>query len=494
MHNRRTSGTLSAIGKYCDGILEAGWLAAVILTPVFYNIYSSRIFEPDKAALLRTLALVMLAAWAVKLMDQGGIRTGAHWKDWLRVPLLAPVAAYTGVYLLATALSVSPRISFWGSYQRLEGTYTTLAYIVIFLVTWPTLRTRAQLERLLNVIILTSLPVALYGVLQHYGLDPLPWGGDVVERVTGTLGNAIFIAAYLIMAFFITLERTVARFWRLLSHPDSSAADAFMGGAYLFILVLQLLAIYFSKSRGPWLGLLFLGLLLLGRGLLRLLPRLSAEPCGAGLGWRRVLLVAGLPAILTPLLLSVVPIGLLPLLLGDYLTLHFLLMGVLMAVGLQLAGRPVPLRMVLHWRPLLAAAVIAGFGILVLGLAIDRYVTSFVPATGTRLAMLPVVLAGLMPFFLSDEWLVRGASAPRGAYLVTKLLTLASLAVAVALRAEELFFLAIIVPVMIVFFVVYGLIGRWSWRATGQPLVAGLGNAVALAWGIAATFPIVLPP
>ena len=112
------------------------------------------------------------------------------------------------------------------------------------------------MERLLNVIVLTSLPVSLYGVLQHYGLDPLPWAGNVVERVTANLGNAIFIAAYLIMAFFITVERVVARFRRLLGEEGGSLADAFMGGGYLFILALQLMAIYFSKSRGPWLGLL----------------------------------------------------------------------------------------------------------------------------------------------------------------------------------------------------------------------------------------------
>ena len=250
----------------------------------------------------------------------------------------------------------------------------------------------------------------------------------------------------------------------------------------------------YVAQRGPWLGLLFLGLGLLGRSSLRLLPRLSAEPCGAGLGWRGVLLVAGTPALLTPLLLAVIPIGLLPLLLGDYLTLHFAVMGLLMVLGLRLAGRPVPLGALRSWRVWLAAAGIAGFGILVLGLAIDRYLTAFVPATGTRLSLLPVVLAGLLPFFLADEWLTRGATAPRGAHVVTKLLVLASLAIAIALRPQELFFLAIIVPVMLVFFIAYGLISRWSWRATRQPLVAGLGNAVALAWGIAATFPIVVVP
>jgi hypothetical protein len=31
---------------------------------------------------------------------------------------------------------------------------------------------------LILTIILTSLPIALYGLIQKYRLDPLPWGGD----------------------------------------------------------------------------------------------------------------------------------------------------------------------------------------------------------------------------------------------------------------------------------------------------------------------------
>ncbi|MCL6430241.1 MAG: tetratricopeptide repeat protein [Anaerolineae bacterium] len=258
------------LGRYCDRVAEAGWLAAALLTPLFFNVYSGRVFEPDKLTLLRSIALVMAAAWLIRTLERtrdGRARLGREeaggplgpagvWGSLRATPLLLPVLSLVGVHLLATAVSVTPRTSFWGSYQRLQGTYTFLAYVVVFGIAWQGLRTRAQLERLLNAIILSSLPVALYGVLQHYGLDPLPWAGDVMDRVTGNLGNAIFIAAYLIMAFFITLARLVARFARLLQPEGASRGDAFACGVCAFTLALQALSIYFSKSRGPWLGLL----------------------------------------------------------------------------------------------------------------------------------------------------------------------------------------------------------------------------------------------
>ncbi|MGB9880277.1 MAG: hypothetical protein ACPLRM_05905, partial [Anaerolineae bacterium] len=57
------------LSVFCDKVLEAGWLLAVIIAPLFFNIYSSRVFEPDKLSLVRSIALVMIVAWLIKVMD-----------------------------------------------------------------------------------------------------------------------------------------------------------------------------------------------------------------------------------------------------------------------------------------------------------------------------------------------------------------------------------------------------------------------------------------
>ena len=36
------------LGVFCEGVMEAGWLAALIIAPLFFNVYSDRVFEPDK--------------------------------------------------------------------------------------------------------------------------------------------------------------------------------------------------------------------------------------------------------------------------------------------------------------------------------------------------------------------------------------------------------------------------------------------------------------
>jgi len=243
----------SKLSVFCDRIIEAGWLVAVIAAPLFFNVYSSRVFEPDKLTLVRSIASVMALAWIVKWIEQRS-QPRASDAPSLRSALVLPTLILVSVYLLTTLTSITPRVSFFGSYQRLQGTYTTLAYIVVFFMLVQGLRTRQQLDRLILTIIFTSLPIALYGLIQRYKLDPLPWGGDVTSRVASNMGNAIFVAAYLIIAFFLTLGKIVESFRAILTEEEAVTADILRAAGYVFIAAVQAICIVFSGSRGPWLG------------------------------------------------------------------------------------------------------------------------------------------------------------------------------------------------------------------------------------------------
>lgn len=334
--------TRSKLQTWCEGVIEAGWLAALIVAPLFFNVYSSRVFEPDKISLVRTTALIMLLAYLIKLADggrfwlprfQGGAEEGSGlppaqgdaspWARILRLPFLLPLLFLILAYGISTLLSVAPHVSWWGSYQRLQGTYTFLSYIIIAVLTAAHLRRPEQLRRLQHTIILVSLPIAIYGIVQHNDIDPLPWGGDVVTRVSANAGNPIFLAAYLIMAFFLTLERIFSSFAFLLSpgggrngdgaegkdDEDSprlsthqEIASALLGGAYLFILVVQSMAIFWTQSRGPWLGWfagIYLFVLLLVSGLR---PRYYRALTGIWVG-------LGLLGAVSLTLINVTPLG-----------------------------------------------------------------------------------------------------------------------------------------------------------------------------------------
>jgi tetratricopeptide (TPR) repeat protein/O-antigen ligase len=244
--------------------MEGAWLLGLVVTPLFFNIFSSRVFEPDKITLMRSLALVAVSAWLIKLISEGGLRFDAARSQhaslagFMRVPLVLPVASLVLVYLIATVFSVAPVASLYGSYQRLQGTFTTFSYLMLFGVLAGNLRRRAQIERAVTLAIICSLPASLYGIIQHYKLDPLPWGGDTTARVTGNMGNAIFLAAYLIMTAPVTLGRVVTSFHGILTDEDPRRLpfNVTRAAIYIFIFAVSLVAIWFTSSRGPWLGLL----------------------------------------------------------------------------------------------------------------------------------------------------------------------------------------------------------------------------------------------
>ncbi|WP_322514047.1 alpha/beta fold hydrolase [Rhodopseudomonas palustris] len=269
--------------------------------------------------------------------------------------------------------------------------------------------------------------------------------------------------------------------------------------------------------RPVWLALLFGGLIALAWPLSKLLPQAAPLPMGASLAWKPLLIAAIVPAVLTPLLLWKAPTDFLTILLGDYLTLHFLLYGALTAAILLLIRRrgrkahahahasthhqrglerleslPDPA----HPRVAIAALAIASvaaiaYNIIGFGVPLDTYAFSFMPIE-PRLHLIAAVACGTIPYFLTAEWMAHGAGARRGAYALAKFCFLASLAAAVALNLQKLFFLIIIVPVILLLFIAFGLISNWTYKATNHPLPGALANAILFAWAIAVTFPMVI--
>jgi len=264
-------------------VLEWGWLAALMFTPLFFNVYSSRVFEPDKLSMLRSIVLVMAVAWAIKVLEglnlgrtanataRGGTATvSAGWpvSRWWRIPLLVPILLYAILFLITSFASVTPYASIFGSYQRLQGLVSQYAYIMLALILIFNLRTRAQIERLITFAIVTAAPVALYGLIQHLGWDPLPWAGDVQSRVASSMGNAIFVAAWLIMIVPLMLYRIATLLDRLFSkksdlEPQVRDDDALMALGYAGVVLVQNFVLWvalkmMASNQTPDFGLWFI--------------------------------------------------------------------------------------------------------------------------------------------------------------------------------------------------------------------------------------------
>ena len=224
---------------------------------------------------------------------------------------------------------------------------------------------------------------------------------------------------------------------------------------------------------GLWILLLLTGIVVLFRPLAGLLPVGPARPV---VPVRRFWAAVLLPSVAVPLVAVLVYRPFLPVLVADYLMIHLALYGAAQLAILRIWPLP---RVV--W---VAALALVVWGLAVFGLAIDRYAASFVP-TAMRLGIIAALTVGTVPFMLADCMVAVGG----WRRLVARLMFLASLAMAAFLDLDRLLFVLIILPVIGLFFLILGPLGRWVARQSG-PGAAGLGLGVILAWALGVSFPL----
>ena len=251
------------VAAFCESLIECGWLLAIIATPLYFNIYSFRVFEPDKASLLRSIALLVVAAWLIEWLcvPRRGLGNPRRMLQAVgRHPLAAPVLMIVLTEAVATTFSVVPRVSLLGSYVRLQGTLTTLAYLILFAAAAAHVHRPDQVKRMLSAVALSSLPIALYALVQYLGLDPLaPWDLDVRVRPPANLGNPVFLGGYLAMSTVVVLGLLTARLRRLSGEHTGGILRVGITLAYGVVFGLDLVAIVLTQSRGPLLAL-YIGL------------------------------------------------------------------------------------------------------------------------------------------------------------------------------------------------------------------------------------------
>jgi putative inorganic carbon (HCO3(-)) transporter len=149
-------------------------------------------FEPLKLALLRILSVLIAAAIILKYANGEPIYTA-------RSRLALPIVSFSLLLVLSTAFSLNLHTSVWGELYRYEGLVTNLNYFFLFFVGFTFVRSEERIRGLLRIWLLSATLIAVYGLLQHFGVEFFPWDTSSmdVSRSFSTLGNASFLGAYL---------------------------------------------------------------------------------------------------------------------------------------------------------------------------------------------------------------------------------------------------------------------------------------------------------
>ena len=234
------------------------------------------------------------------------------------------------------------------------------------------------------------------------------------------------------------------------------------------------------QPTGAWVLVLLAAIVFSFRPVAGWLPAPLPPPAEASAG--RFLLAVAVPAVLVPLVAVAAYRPFLPVLVADYLALHLALYGVLQlavlgrspVAGSRASGRAVLL--LLLW------------GVGFFGLALDRYAASFLPS-GERWAVIAALAPGAVLFLVADAVVTEAGHGRGWRRLLARFGLLFSLALAALLDRERLGFVLLVLPVVLLFFCVHGLLGRWVAQRAG-PLGAGIGLGLALAWALGVSFPL----
>ncbi|ULB10505.1 alpha/beta hydrolase [Cereibacter azotoformans] len=230
-------------------------------------------------------------------------------------------------------------------------------------------------------------------------------------------------------------------------------------------------------ATGPWILLLLAGLVALVWPAAALLPDRGKH--GPEPGWRLFLVLIAAPALPAALLSLNLGASVLGLAGIGRIALFFGVWGV------------IQLGLLAHYRGLdrrvnLPALAVLLAGSLVFALAMDRYAAAFLP-TGPRLPLMGLLALGTLPFMLAHAHLAHRARLWRR--LLLALAPLLALGGAIAAEPERLGLSFTVLPVFLLFLLVFGTMGRWIARVTG-PATVGLGLGLMLAWSIAASTPL----
>ena len=195
-------------------------------------------FIVPKILLLRTLAVLMLAGYVSLLV----IDT-KRYKPRLDGVMIAVLAFFLS-FGISTFVGVDWYRSFYDNHERMLGLLTIIHYGFIYLVATAMFRSWSEWKQIFRWFLGAGALVMLVGVAQKFNPELLLNRGS--NRVSATLGNAIYYSGYGFFLFMIGVllfvqDKAAEKHWKFY----------YAGGA-----LLGFLGIFFGGTRGTLLGLI----------------------------------------------------------------------------------------------------------------------------------------------------------------------------------------------------------------------------------------------
>jgi O-antigen ligase len=220
-------------------------------------------FITGKNLLFRLLVEIAFFSWVALALSDPKYRLQIK-----KSPLLIAYAVFMVVLLAADLFGINPFRSFWSNFERMEGFVAHLHFFAYFIVLSAMLHTAEDYGRMFKAFIISNVLVLVYAYGQLLGAKgyifsqlfptlaarfstafPIHMSEN---RLDATLGNSAYFAAYCLTFVFIA-----ALMWL----HDKGTKRAKL---YPILIVLNLIALFYTGTRGTQVGILVGGFVTLG--------------------------------------------------------------------------------------------------------------------------------------------------------------------------------------------------------------------------------------
>jgi O-antigen ligase len=236
-------------------LCQTGLLILIGLLPLLFNPYAALPFEQPKTLLFHLATFTLVVAVLFLQLPQPLKKSNwIYLFAYLKRPIILSGLAYF-LFCGLSALRSKYRLLDFSVADLWTGSLLThFSLASFFLLTVYLVRSERDIERVLDVLLATSLPIMAYGFAQFLGLDPISWVTNSVSPMVSTLGRSNFLAAYLV----IIMPYALSKYYHLRSRNRFNR--------FLLLILIQTICVYLTLARAAYLAVaagLFVTLIIL---------------------------------------------------------------------------------------------------------------------------------------------------------------------------------------------------------------------------------------
>ncbi len=248
---------INTVLKYSiiTGLSLIAFIPLYVANPLFFP------FITGKAFAFRIIVEIIFVLWLVLVFREKGTDIANSEKS------VAPkvnyltifITAFTFIVLIADLIGYNPLRSIWSNFERMEG-WITIVHLWAYFMVMSSIFGKANIEGgegrknwriFLNVMLFSGTITAFYGLFQYFGLAEVH---QSASRVDASLGNAAYMAVYMIMNSFIAGYLALVAYKHKLDKKDGALAMIFV---YSIIFVLSSFILFQTATRGSIIGWAF---------------------------------------------------------------------------------------------------------------------------------------------------------------------------------------------------------------------------------------------